>query len=62
MSSVDWCKLYERLTIRFEEKLSTRLSSKTNNIHDAKNEVFRLGFISKSTVLCGYVHIYQINF
>ena len=30
-----------------------------------KNEVFRLGTflvnVSKITVLCGYVHIYQIN-
>ena len=39
MSSVDWGKVYERLAIRFEEKLAT-LSSKINNIHDTKNEVF----------------------
>ena len=29
VSSIDWCKVYERLAIRFEEKL-VRLSSKTN--------------------------------
>ena len=40
MSSVDLGKVYERLAIRFKEKLA-RLSSKTNNIHDTKNEVFR---------------------
>ena len=36
VSSVDSFKVYERLAIRFEEKLE-RLSSKTNNIHDTKN-------------------------
>ena len=30
VSRVDWCKVYERLATRFEEKLA-RLSSKTNN-------------------------------
>ena len=35
MSSVDWCKVYERLAIRFEEKLE-ELTSKTNNIQDTK--------------------------
>ena len=64
MSSVDWCKLYERLGIRFEEKLA-RLSSKTNNIHDTKKWSFPLRIylmnLSKSAVLCEYVHIYYIN-
>ena len=36
----DWCKVYDRLAIRLKEKLA-RLNSKTNNIHDTKNEVFR---------------------
>ena len=33
VSSVDLCKLYERLAISFEEKFA-RLSSKINNIKD----------------------------
>ena len=37
MSSIDGCKLYERLASRFEGKLS-RLSSKTNNFDDTKND------------------------
>ena len=40
VSTVGWFKVYERLTIRFAEKLA-RLSSKSSNIHDTKNEVFR---------------------
>ena len=40
MSSVDWCKVYERLAIRFDEKLA-RLGSRISNIHDTKNEVLR---------------------
>ena len=40
VSSVDWYKVYERLAIRFKEQLA-RLRSKTNNIHDTKNEVLR---------------------
>ena len=40
MSSVDSCKVYERLAIRFDEKLA-RLGSKISNIHDTKNEVLR---------------------
>ena len=39
MSIVDSFKVYETPVIGFEEKLA-RLSSKTNNIHDTKNEVF----------------------
>ena len=39
-TSVHCGKVYERLAIRFKETLA-RLSSKTNNIHDTKNEVFR---------------------
>ena len=47
------------LAIRSKEKLARR-SSKTNNIHDIKNEPLRIYVInvSKSAVLCGYVHIY----
>ena len=64
LSSVDWCKVFERPKIKFEEKLA-RLSSKTSNIHSTKRWSFPLGTflvnVSKSTVLCGYVHIYQIN-
>ena len=37
MSSVDLCKVYERLAIRFEEKLA-RLTSKANNIHDTNTK------------------------
>ena len=33
VSSVDWYKVYERLAIRFKEKLA-RHGNKTNNIHD----------------------------
>ena len=44
VSGVDWCKVHVRLAISFEKKLA-RLSSKTNNIHDKKHEVFRYGFI-----------------
>ena len=33
-------KVHERLAIRFKENIA-RLSSKTNNIHNTKNKVFR---------------------
>ena len=39
MSSVDLCKVYERLAIKSKEKLA-RLSREISNIHDTKNEVF----------------------
>ena len=53
VSSVDWCKVDETRAINFEEKLA-RLSSKINNIHDTKNEVFRIYLInvSKSQSQC----------
>ena len=35
MLNGDWCKVYERLAIRFEEKLA-RVSGKTKNILDTK--------------------------
>ena len=54
----------ESLAIRFKETFP-RLSSKTNKIHDTKTERSRLKIcliiVSKSSVLCEYVHIYLIN-
>ena len=53
-SSVDWCKVHERLAIRFQETV-LRNSNKTNNIHDKKwSFQLRLYLVnmSKSTVLC----------
>ena len=53
-------EVYERLVIRFEEKLA-RLSSKTNNIRKHKKWSFPstiyLVNVGKSAVLCAYVHI-----
>ena len=61
MSGVDSCKLYERLTIRFEETCS-----KTNNINDTKSEVsvkdlfnphfYADTFTSTKGILNGKVH------
>ena len=64
MSIVNWCKVYERLAIRFEEKLAG-LSSKSNNIHDIKKWSFLLRIylvnLSKFAVLYRCVHIYMCS-
>ena len=56
MSSVDWCKAYERLAIRFAEKLA-RLSSKINNIHDTRNEVFHKDLFNKCEQIRSFMRI-----
>ena len=61
MSIVDWCKVYERPAIRFKEK-PEGLSSKINNIQNTQKWSFPLRIclinVSKSAVLCGYVHMW----